>query len=55
MKVVTYEGLRRLKALGAESAVVGTNPFNLPAIRLYESCAFKWVFSDPVYRNTFAR
>lgn len=55
MRAIMYEGLRRLKALGAESAVVMTNPFNLPAIRLYESCGFELVFSDPVYRKTFAR
>ena len=54
-RAVMFEGLRRLKALGAESAVVETNPFNLPAIRLYESCGFTLVFSDPLYRKTFTR
>ena len=48
------EGLRRLKALGAESAVVSTHPLNVPAMRLYESCGFAVVFYDPLYRRTFA-
>lgn len=52
-RAVMNEGLRRLKSLGAESAVVYTNPYNLPAIRLYESCGFKLLFSNPVYRKTF--
>lgn len=53
-QAVMNEGLRRLKSLGAESAVVYTNPHNLPAIRLYESCGFKLLFSNPVYRKSFA-
>ncbi|MDA0987629.1 MAG: GNAT family N-acetyltransferase [Chloroflexi bacterium] len=55
MRAVMNEGLRRLKAMGVKTAVVRTNPFNLPSIRLYESCGFELVFSDPVYRKTFAR
>jgi ribosomal protein S18 acetylase RimI-like enzyme len=53
MRALTNEGLRRLKALRGTSAVVRTNPFNLLAIRLYESCGFELVFHDPVYRKTF--
>ncbi len=54
MRALTNEALLRLKALGVTSVVVKTNPFNLPAIRLYESCGFELVFSDPAYRKTFA-
>jgi len=53
MRALTIEGLHRLKALGVTSVVVKTNPFNLPAIRLYESCGFELVFHVPVYRKTF--
>ena len=55
MRAVMTEGLRRLKTLGAESAVVGTNAFNVPAIRLYESCGFQIAFYDPIYRKTYVR
>jgi ribosomal protein S18 acetylase RimI-like enzyme len=53
MRAVMTEGLHRLKSLGAKSAVVGTNAFNLPSIRLYESCGFQVVFMDPIYRKAF--
>jgi ribosomal protein S18 acetylase RimI-like enzyme len=35
-----YEGLRRLKALGADPAYVSSWHDSLPANRLYESCGF---------------
>lgn len=39
-RAVLIEGLRRLRALGAERAIVLTGENNAPAIRLYESCGF---------------
>lgn len=35
-----YEGFRRLKALGAETAMVSTSASNEPAIQLYRSAGF---------------
>ena len=52
-RAAMFEGMRRLKNLGAASAVVSTHPLNLPAMRLYESCGFAVVFYDPLYRRTF--
>jgi GNAT superfamily N-acetyltransferase len=40
---VMYEGLRRLKDLGAEPAYVSSWHASLPANRLYESCGFTTV------------
>lgn len=39
-RAVLIEGLRRLRALGAERAIVLTGVNNAPAIHLYESCGF---------------
>ena len=51
-KTMIAEGLRRLKALGAESAVVYPWSTNEPAIRLYESCGFRELFRDRTYTKT---
>jgi ribosomal protein S18 acetylase RimI-like enzyme len=38
---VTYEGLRRMKAMGMHSAKIGTAGFNERAFALYCSCGFE--------------
>lgn len=48
-RAMIAEGLRRLKSLGAESAVVYPWSANEPAIRLYESCGFRELFRDRTY------
>ena len=53
-RAAMLEGMRRLRSLGAEAAVVSTHPLNAPAMRLYESCGFTAVFHDPLYRKTYA-
>jgi ribosomal protein S18 acetylase RimI-like enzyme len=39
-QALMYEGLRRLKRLGADRAYVSSSHASLPANRLYESCGF---------------
>jgi ribosomal protein S18 acetylase RimI-like enzyme len=51
-RAMIAEGLRRLKALGAESTVVYPWSTNEPAIRLYESCGFRELFRDRTYTKT---
>ena len=53
-RTAMYEGMRRLRQLGAEAAVVSTHPLNTPAKALYRSCGFELVFLDPLYRKTYA-
>jgi len=48
-KAVMLEGLRRLQALGATSAIVNTNNGNDPARRLYESVGFRVIAEDRDY------
>ena len=48
-RALIAEGLRRLKALGAKTAVVYPWSTNEPAIRLYESCGFRELFRDRTY------
>lgn len=40
---VTFEGLRRMKAMGMHSAKIGTSSFNDRAFGLYTSCGFKLI------------
>ncbi len=40
-KAVNFEGLRRLKNMGAHSAIIGTAGFNDRARELYTSCGFE--------------
>jgi mycothiol synthase len=51
-RAMIAEGLRRLKALEAESAVVYPWSTNEPAIRLYESYGFRELFHDRTYTKT---
>ena len=53
-RAAMFEGMRRLKSLGAEAAVVSTHPLNTPAMGLYQSSGFRLVFLDPLYNKTFA-
>ncbi|HET9109811.1 MAG TPA: GNAT family N-acetyltransferase [Ktedonobacterales bacterium] len=50
-RAVLAEGLRRLRALGAETAVVLTSSNNTPAINLYESIGFVAYDNERYYRD----
>lgn len=49
-RAVLIEGLRRLRALGAEWAIVLTPSDNTPALRLYESAGFQRYDDERYYR-----
>jgi len=42
-RAVVTEGLRRLRALGAHTALIGTASVNAPALRTYAACGFELV------------
>ena len=48
-KAVLFEGLRRLKALGMHTALIGTASVNTRALRLYPSCGFAEVDREHHY------
>lgn len=50
-RAVLAEGLRRLRALGAETAIVLTRSNNTPAIKLYESIGFVTHDNERYYRD----
>jgi ribosomal protein S18 acetylase RimI-like enzyme len=45
-KLVLYEGMRRLRARGMDTAIVGTASVNARAARLYQSVGFEMVGLD---------
>lgn len=51
-KAVVLEGLRRLHALGARTAIVFTGGSSGPAKRLYASCGFREIGRTYLYRKT---
>jgi hypothetical protein len=40
-RAVVMEGLRRLQAIGAQTALIGTASVNAPALRCYAACGFR--------------
>ncbi|HKV83079.1 MAG TPA: N-acetyltransferase [Ktedonobacterales bacterium] len=50
-RALMFEGQRRLRALGARTAIVYTNGDNIPAIPLYESAGFRIVDRDYLYQR----
>ncbi len=48
-KAVMYEGMRRLKALGAETAIVISVGSNVASRRLYASVGFEIIDSEYLY------
>ena len=50
-KALMFEGQRRLKALGARTAIVLTNGDNVPALALYQSAGFHIVDREYLYRR----
>lgn len=52
-RAVMAEGLRRLRALGARVAYVGTNGDNVAANRLYEAVGFRVVDEEHAWTKTF--
>lgn len=50
-KALMFEGQRRLRALGAHTAIVLTNGDNIPAIPLYQSAGFRIVDREHLYQR----
>jgi mycothiol synthase len=50
-RLIMFEGLRRLKALGARMALVSTSTFNQRAVKLYEAVGFREVNRDCRYSS----
>jgi ribosomal protein S18 acetylase RimI-like enzyme len=48
-RAAVLEGLRRLRARGMHTAVMGTSSVNEPALRLYPACGFEYVESRHAY------
>ena len=53
-KALMYEGQRRLRALGARTAIVLTNGDNIPAIPLYQSAGFRIEEREYLYKRPLA-
>lgn len=51
-RAVVMEGLRRLKARGAHTALIGTASVNAPALRTYAACGFEFVERQHYYSKT---
>lgn len=54
-RAVMLEGLRRLRAAGAETAIVYTSANNPPAVALYESVGFRRYDEEHYYEKPLAR
>jgi ribosomal protein S18 acetylase RimI-like enzyme len=50
-RAAIYEGMRRLRARGMHTAIVGTASVNERALRLYPSCGFEAVDRDRFYEK----
>jgi ribosomal protein S18 acetylase RimI-like enzyme len=48
-RAVVMEGLRRLQAIGAQTALIGTASVNAPALRCYAACGFELVERQHYY------
>jgi ribosomal protein S18 acetylase RimI-like enzyme len=53
-KALMFEGQRRLRALGARTAIVYTNGDNIPAIPLYQSAGFRIVDREYLYQKALS-
>jgi ribosomal protein S18 acetylase RimI-like enzyme len=52
-RAVMLEGLRRLRDLGAETAIVYTSANNSPAVALYEAVGFRRYDEEHYYEKPF--
>ncbi len=51
-RLAIFEGLRRLKAMGMHTALIGTSSVNAPAERLYRACGFEHVDRQYFYARS---